>query len=115
MTMADPPADPTPRAAAPHTGAQNPLTSTCPLCDQRAQSFIADHRAVPRHQLRNGYVCSCVGRVTVPVQEDFLLRNKDKAHRRTVAEAVRRRWDQGVTVNLDKETFGRLLLEETTT
>jgi hypothetical protein len=55
-----------------------------------------------------------VGRVTVPVEEDFLLRNKDKAHRRTVARAVRRRWDQGVTVNLDKETFGRLLLEETT-
>jgi hypothetical protein len=89
-----------------------PLTSTCPLCDRRAGSFIADHRGLPRHQLRNGYACECAGRFTVPVDEDFALRQRDKAQRDTVAGAVRREWARGVTVNLDRETFRRLLLED---
>jgi hypothetical protein len=101
-----------PPVTTPTATASPSIASTCPLCEQRAGAFIADHRGLPRHQLRNGYVCDCVGRVTVPVEEDFLLRNKDKAHRLAVARAVRRRWEQGVTVNLDRETFRRLLLEE---
>ena len=88
-----------------------PLTSTCPLCDRRAGSFIADHRGLPRHQLRNGYACDCAGRFTVPVEEDFFLRKRDKAHREAVAKEVHRRWEQGVTVHLDAVTFRRLQLD----
>jgi hypothetical protein len=29
-----------------------------------------------------------------------------------VARAVHRKWEQGVTVNLDRETFRRLLFDE---
>jgi hypothetical protein len=90
------------------------FTQTCPLCEQHAESFIADHRGVPRHQLRNGYTCDCAGRFTVPVEEDFLLRRRDKGQRETVALAVRREWGRGVTVNLDKGTFRRLLLDAAT-
>ena len=93
------------------TSQSPPLTSTCPLCDRRAGSFIADHRGLPRHQLRNGYACECAGRFTVPAQDDFLLRQRDRGHRDTVAQAVRREWERGVTVNLDGETFRRLLQE----
>jgi hypothetical protein len=96
----------------PHSMKSQPITSTCPLCERPVTSFIADHRGLPRHQLRNGYSCECAGRFTVPVEEDFLLRQKAKEHREVVAKAVRQEWSRGVTVNLDKETFRRLLLAE---
>ncbi len=100
----------TPMAGTP-TSKSPPLTSTCPLCDRRSGSFIADHRGLPLHQLRNGSAWDCSGRFTVPVQDDFLLRQRDKGQRDTVAQAVRREWARGVTVNLDGETFRRLLQE----
>jgi hypothetical protein len=85
------------------------LTTTCPLCDQRAGTYIADHRGLPRHQLRNGYACPCAGRSTVPVEDDFLLRKRDGADRQAVAQTVRREWERGVTVPLDAATFTRLM------
>ena len=87
------------------------ISRTCPLCDRRADSFIADQRGLPRHQLRNGYACHCSGRFTVPVDEDFVLRQRAQKQRETVAHAVRREWARGVTVNLDRATFRRLLAE----
>jgi len=90
------------------------LTQTCPLCDRRAESFIADHRGLPRLQLRNGYSCECAGRFTVPVDEDFALRQRTRIQREAVAQAVRREWSRGVTVNLDAATFRRMLAGEAT-
>jgi hypothetical protein len=90
------------------------ITRTCPLCDRRAESFIADHRGLPRHQLRNGYSCECAGRFTVPVDEDFALRQRTTSQREAVAQAVRREWSRGVTVNLDAATLRRMLLGEAT-
>ena len=98
----------------PSPAASQPFTQTCPLCDRRAGSFIADHRGLPRHQLRNGYSCDCAGRFTVPVEEDFLLRQRDRAQREAVAQGVRREWARGVTVNIDRATFRRMLMEEAT-
>ena len=89
------------------------ITQTCPLCDRRAESFIADHRGLPRHQLRNGYSCKCSGRFTVPVDEDFVLRQRSKSQREIVAQAIGREWARGVMVNLDRPTFRRLLAQGT--
>jgi hypothetical protein len=89
------------------------IAKTCPLCDRRAESFIADHRGLPRHQLRNGYSCQCSGRFTVPIDEDFVLRQRSSSQREIVAQAVGRAWARGVTVNLDRPTFRRLLAEGT--
>ena len=75
-------------------------------------SFIADHRGLPRRELRQGYHCgSCGARFTVPLLEDGNLRRRARADREAVAQAVGREWARGVTINLDKETFRRLLLE----
>ncbi len=101
--------------ATPHAFASQAVTATCPLCDNRAGSFIADHRGLPRRELRQGYHCgSCGARFTVPTLEDANLRRRARGDREAVAQAVRREWSRGVTVNLDKETFRRLLLEEAT-
>jgi ribosomal protein S27AE len=89
-----------------------PMTSTCPLCESLAGAFIADHRGLPRRELREGYHCgSCGARFTVPTIEEATLRRRARAQREVVAQAVRREWARGVTVNLDKETFRRLLDE----
>ncbi len=102
-----------PPTAPPYAFASQAVTATCPLCDNRAGSFIADHRGLPRRELRQGYHCgSCGARFTVPTLEDANLRRRARAGREAVAQAVRREWSRGVTVNLDKETFRRLLLEE---
>jgi transcriptional regulator NrdR family protein len=86
--------------------------TTCPLCDSRAGSFIADHRGLPRRELREGYHCgSCGARFTVPTLEDANLRRRAGAEREAVAQAIRREWSRGVTLNLDKETLRRLLVE----
>ena len=99
--------------ASSHPIAPQAITATCPLCDSRAGSFIADHRGLPRRELRQGYHCgSCGARFTVPTLEEANLRRRTKADRQSVAQAVRREWSRGVTVNLDKDTFRRLLLEE---
>jgi transposase-like protein len=91
------------------------LPTTCPLCDNRAGSFIADHRGLPRCELRQGYHCGpCGARFTVPTLEDGNVRRRPRADREIVAVAVRREWARGVTVNLDRETFRRLLLESAT-
>jgi hypothetical protein len=97
---------------APRSATSPAITSTCPLCHKPATSFLADHRGLPRHQLRNGYFCECAGRFTVPVDEDILLRQRSREHRQAVARAVRREWARGVTINLDRETLRRLLREE---
>jgi len=99
--------------ATPHALAPRAVTATCPLCHHLAGSFIADHRGLPRRELRQGYQCgSCGARFTVPTLEDATLRRRARADRAAVAQAVRREWSRGVTVNLDKATFRRLLLEE---
>lgn len=101
--------------ATPRAIASQAITATCPLCDNRAGSFIADHRGLPRRELRQGYQCGpCGARFTVPTLEDAGLRRRARADRETVARGVRREWSRGVTVNLDKETFRRLLAEEAT-
>ena len=104
-----------PPASISYAFASQAVIATCPLCDNRAGSFIADHRGLPRRELRQGYQCgSCGARFTVPTLEDATLRRRARADREAVAQAVRREWSRGVTVNLDKETFRRLLLEEAT-
>jgi hypothetical protein len=50
----------------------------------------------------------------VPILEDGNVRRRPRADRETVAQAIRLEWARGVTVNLDRETFRRLLLESTT-
>ena len=86
--------------------------ATCPLCDQLAGSFTADHRGLPRRELREGYHCgSCGARFTIPTLEDTSVRRRPRAARETVAQALRREWSRGVTVNLDRDTFRRLLAE----
>jgi transcriptional regulator NrdR family protein len=97
----------------PRAGASPAGASTCPLCDSHAGSFIADHRGLPRRELRQGYHCgSCGARFTVPTLEDGTLRRRSRADRAAVAHAVRREWSRGVTINLDKETFRRLRAEQ---
>jgi transcriptional regulator NrdR family protein len=97
----------------PRVGTSPAAAATCPLCDHHAGSFIADHRGLPRRELRQGYHCgSCGARFTVPTLEDQNLRRRSRADREAVAQAVRREWSRGVTVNLDKETFRRLLAED---
>jgi transposase-like protein len=89
-------------------------TTTCPLCESRAGAFIADHRGLPRRELRQGYHCgSCAARFTVPSLEDANVRRRPRFAREAVAQAVRREWARGVTVNLDRDTFRRLLVEGT--
>jgi hypothetical protein len=96
-----------------HVALSPTFAATCPLCESHAGSFIADHRGLPRRELRQGYHCgSCGGRFTVPTLEDVLLRRRDRAERDAVAHGVRRAWARGLTLNLDGETFRRLLLEE---
>jgi ribosomal protein S27AE len=101
--------------AAVHVATSPIQATTCPLCDRRAGSFIADHRGLPRRELREGYHCgSCGARFTVPTLEDANLRRRAGAEREAVAHAIRREWSRGVTLNLDKETLRRLLLEAAT-
>ena len=103
-------------AVPPTHASKSPIQpTTCPLCDRRAGAFIADHRGLPRRELRQGYHCgSCGARFTVPTLEDANLRRRAGSERETVAQAIRREWSRGVTLNLDKETLRRLLVEAAT-
>ena len=98
--------------ATPYRTASPLHPATCPLCEHLAGGFVADHRGLPRRELREGYHCgSCGARFTVPTLEDSSVRRRPRAAREAVARAVRREWSRGVTVNLDRDTFRRLLAE----